>query len=152
MPQPALPLNKHVVPLQAKRKPWRDSSKKPDTDLPPKKKDKGAVDTEGLDGEGSRAKQVEIEDYNVSRAEQVETEDGPVPVHLEERQITTDKSYLGGQVLTSFAADDISMKGKCYLEGQVHIPHATDCALARDKWQSLLNKSLRGRNSKEQEE
>ncbi|GFW59643.1 hypothetical protein TNCV_2756521 [Trichonephila clavipes] len=73
------------------------------TDLSPKKRNKGVVDTEGLDGEGSRAKQVEILDYNRFRA-QVESEDGKglareestnveqlrVPVHLEERQITTD--------------------------------------------------------------
>ncbi|GFR31935.1 hypothetical protein TNCT_382561 [Trichonephila clavata] len=57
----------------------------------------------------------------------------PAHVYLVKQQTTANKSYLGGQAFTSFAAYDTSLKGKSRLEGQVHIPYATNCALARGK-------------------
>ncbi|GFX42136.1 hypothetical protein TNCV_2135511 [Trichonephila clavipes] len=42
-----------------------------------------------------------------------------------------DKCCLGGQVLTSFVANNISMEGKSCPGGQVHTP----CATERDKQQ-----------------
>ncbi|GFQ97808.1 hypothetical protein TNCT_225921 [Trichonephila clavata] len=67
-----------------------------------------------------------ISTSRVKRRRTSPVSEDPVTVHLEELQTTTDKTHLGGQVLISFAADNMSMKGKSRPEGQMYTPYRTD--------------------------